>query len=155
MADATPWFELTDQPPDTDTPEGKFLHGIRYHWDMLSDLSARLSRKQHRDDPVLWSALVESFLIHARVMVDAFYLTESEKPDDLTVATVGLERAAMPDVVREWRRAVHKRAAHLTDVEKVAWCWGPPVELLHGRMALLEAHLAKRAHETAEAGDGT
>lgn len=138
------WFRVLPQQPGAASPEDKFLRAVRYRWGMVEEL-----HKAWATVPpgAARNALLEAFLIHARVLVDAFYESGSERDGDLTATTVCFGRPEMPAHVREWRDAVNKRAAHLTDVDEAEWYLGPPFDLLQERMARLEAFLAEHARK--------
>jgi len=48
---------------------GQYLHHVRYEWNMLARTWDRLESKH---DPVITNALIESFCIHARNLIE-FY----------------------------------------------------------------------------------
>ncbi|MBE7481140.1 MAG: hypothetical protein HS104_14300 [Polyangiaceae bacterium] len=140
------WFTPDGRTPNNSTDQEKFIHGFSYHRGQLRGLFYRFVSRAHHHDLLIKNAVLEQFLVHARVLMDAFFEPprEVKRDDDLTVAVIdGFERLALPDVAARWRVAVHKRAAHLTKVEKVTWELSSVFGFLEGRMAELDAHLAK------------
>lgn len=131
--------------------EEKFLHAVRYHWWMLHELRDRLARGPGSTDIVVWNAMVESFLIHGRILLDAFFKPPSGAPrgDDLTVEAIeGFERPALDDKLVPWRTSVNKRAAHLTNVAKeLDWDLDSVVVAVQAQMVTFERHMLSRAEK--------
>ena len=77
-----------------------------------------LERESHVGvgDDVLWDALVESFLIHFRALVDFLFLRPSN--DDVAakhyVPSGADMHTCVPPSLRRLKRRVHKEVAHLT-----------------------------------------
>jgi hypothetical protein len=102
---------------------------FEYEVQMFYETRARLSIAKH--DAITRNALVESSLLHRRVLIDAL-LDRGQKTDDVNLKTLltGIQKSAKldasavalkteygkPDVVNSWCWTLNKRLAHLTSV---------------------------------------
>ena len=85
---------------------------------MLVGTAKRLETVQC--DRLMNNALLESFCIHARNVLDFLYFSKSRHPDDLSAEDFlvgsGGWNGQMPEPLRDIYKAVCKRVAHLTTV---------------------------------------
>jgi hypothetical protein len=86
---------------------------------MLRDTAHRLGSRHHEGDPVVENALLESFTVHARSLLDFFYKSRA-KPDDALAADFFRDdswerrRPPLSDHLGDVNRRVGKEVAHLT-----------------------------------------
>jgi len=128
--------------PLSDSDRDRLLTAIEYRWEMFQRLTEWL-RKNPTDSPIR-SAVLESLLIHGRVLLDAFFKgNEKVFDDDLHVGMLaGFERPKLPDHLGAWKSKVNKCAAHLTNAEKESdWKIGHVAEALEGRLSRLGEYL--------------
>ena len=71
--------------------------------------------------PVVWNALIESFTIHTRVLLDFFYLDRPNQPDDVIACDFFNEketwinnRPKKTELLKRTSKRVGKEVAHLT-----------------------------------------
>jgi hypothetical protein len=87
---------------------------------MLNETGCRLIARRDDRDQVTRNALLESFVLHARSLIDFLYQNEAGAPpksDDMIAADYlppGGQLPELPDDLKEWRTRVHKLAAHMT-----------------------------------------
>lgn len=127
----------------------RLLTAIEYRWEMFQRLTQWL-RENAADSPIR-SAVLESLLIHGRVLLEAFYKGKEENgrrkrkgfDDDLHAGMLaGFERPELPDDLGAWKRKVNKCAAHLTSAEKESdWEVCHVAEALEKRINMLPEHL--------------
>jgi hypothetical protein len=83
-------------------------------WMLISAAEAILP---NMDDAILKNALLESFAIHVRALIDFFFPPSSAKPTDVLctdfTATASYS-STLPPKLTEVRNRVHKEVAHLT-----------------------------------------
>jgi hypothetical protein len=93
---------------------------LNYKYSMLLAVSAAL-RSNLASDPLLKNALLESFAIHFRALVDFVYRPANARPDDMAAedffddpARWSEIRPAISQILNSGRRRAHKEIAHLT-----------------------------------------
>jgi hypothetical protein len=90
-----------------------------YELGMLRDVSIKLGNRHHADDGVVENALLESFTLHARVLLDFFY-GNRRKADDALASdffaddTWERQRPDRSTALEEVNQRVGKEVAHLT-----------------------------------------
>ena len=97
----------------------KHLH---YELDMLRGTARLLARGVHSDDSVLPNAVLESFTLHARALLDFLY-DQSPRSDDVVASDYFTDpqdwiskRPAMSSTLTQVDHRVGKEIAHLTYV---------------------------------------
>jgi hypothetical protein len=85
---------------------------IQYEIDML------IGTYQYRSDPndlVLKNMIIESFLIHARNLIDFLYPPATSKPDDILSTDYNDNWSEkIPEYFKKERERIHKRLAHIS-----------------------------------------
>jgi len=105
----------------------------------------------------LTNALLESFVIHLRALIDFFYPSQSPKPDDILAAEYFADptrwdavRPACSETLRSARARAHKEIAHLTyarlDVtpDEKPWQFVQIAEEMRGLMQLFSSETGQR-----------
>ena len=122
----------------TADPWGAFEYEVQ----MLHDTRAHLQNP----DAIVHNAVVESFLLHTRILVEALVRQEKKYDDDVTIADL-LPRDAwshrLQDLLTRLRKAygsrnqegspcctLNKRLAHLTHIRGDHFVWSPVVNAL-------------------------
>lgn len=108
---------------------------LLYEIEMFYDLGKRLVERRESDTP-LHNALLEAFLVHARLLCD-FFTQEPTHDDDISIHKhFGIDRCSLSTKDEELLRTdVNKRVAHLTDkrltvnVCKAGWNIGRIVQI--------------------------
>ena len=97
----------------------KAPEAVSYEMDMLTTTSNKLAFAGQTDE-VVYYALVESFVLHARVLIDFLY-PDNPKNDHIiagdffsSVAEWEKKRPDIPEILKETRVRAHKQAAHLS-----------------------------------------
>lgn len=92
---------------------------LNYEYQMLRTIAREVSTGMRPQ--LLTNALLESFVIHLRALIDFFYPPERTKPDDMLATdyfpdstTWETARPPISDVLRNARTRAHKEIAHLT-----------------------------------------
>lgn len=92
---------------------------VQYEYSMLEQ-TATLLHAGNLDDTTVQNAVLESFLLHARALIDFFYPTRP-RPDDIIAADFFSSadeweslRAPPDPELEETRTRAHKRLAHLS-----------------------------------------
>ncbi len=95
------------------------LEHLLYEFGMLRETAQKLGNRHHSDDGIVENALLESFTVHARTLLDFFY-GERRKPDDALAADFfdgniwERSRPKLSGRLGEVNRRVGKEIAHLT-----------------------------------------
>jgi hypothetical protein len=92
---------------------------LNYEYQMLQTIVGALSTGTR--PAWLTNALLESFVIHLRALIDFFYTPDRPKPDDMLATDYFPEprhwesvRPSMSEVLKNARARAHKEIAHLT-----------------------------------------
>lgn len=104
---------------------------------MLKATATLVRGGTHRDDVHVSHALLESFVIHYRALLDFFYPGENLRPDDMVAhdyfddpAEWDRIRPKLPTLLKEMRPRANKEIAHLSygrlDVAAEAKGWKIP-----------------------------
>lgn len=102
-------------PADVDLPAFAEQH-LLYELEMLTRVAYRLhDHPPIRPDPIVESALIESFAVHARNLLSFFY-DEPRKEDDAVAGDFvsGWQAPGLPADLRDLAVQVNKQIAHLT-----------------------------------------
>lgn len=93
---------------------------LYYELIMLQGTTVHLAKKRHPFGTIEHNALLESFLIHSRSLIDFLYV-KGQYEDDLLAAhffnnPVEWEkiRPVLPDFLKQTKERTHKKLAHLT-----------------------------------------
>ena len=97
---------------------------VRYEYEMLVKTAQCLYSKP--PDPVIMNALIESYAIHARNIID-FLFPDKPRPDDITASRFlpGWNKN-LPSFLKDIRREINKRVSHLTEVRIKEGDWNVP-----------------------------
>jgi hypothetical protein len=89
---------------------------LLYEAGMLYDVTVKLLNRHHKDDPILENALLESFGIHSRNLIDFLWLDKPMKPTD-TIASDYFENWKAPEMSERLSKVkgrVGKEMVHLS-----------------------------------------
>jgi hypothetical protein len=112
---------------------------------MLHDLTVKLMNRHHRDDPVLENALLESFGIHSRNLIDFLWHGRPMKDTDAIASdyVADWKAPAMSERLSRVKDRVSKEMVHLSynrlNVEKKGWQVlgiGPEITAAFGTFAV-------------------
>jgi hypothetical protein len=131
--------------------EVKMIYVLLNH---LTELST--SQPLAEWDTVYRNAIIESHLIHARVLIE-FFCYESGRPDDIILSDF-IERAWTPDGpelkrLRELLPEIHKRMAHLTRRRHTEFPWAS-VSITGDLMTLVSEFLDRVLEDSSSLDSG-
>lgn len=118
---------------------------LLYEPGMLHDLTVKLMNRHHRDDPVVENALLESFGIHSRNLIDFLWLGRPMKDTDAIASdyVIDWKAPAMSERLSGVKDRVGKEMVHLSykrlDVEHKGWQVlgiGPEITSAFGAFAM-------------------
>jgi len=118
---------------------------LLYEPGMLHALTVKLMNRHHRDDPVLENALLESFGIHSRNLIDFLWLGRPMKDTDAIASdyVADWKAPAMSERLSGVKDRVGKEMVHLSynrlDVERKGWQVlgiGPEITSAFGAFAI-------------------
>lgn len=93
------------------------LHHVGYEWWMFRAALTTLERLADDKDEPIRNALIETMVLHGRVLIDFFFKREGAfvVPGDWTVKEFGLEwpEASKGSFEYEWHKAASKRVVHM------------------------------------------
>jgi hypothetical protein len=100
---------------------------LLYEAGMLYEITIKLMNRHHEDDPVVENALLESFGVHARNLIDFLWLGKPMKATDAIAAdyTVDWRAPTMSEQLSRVKDRVGKEMVHLSynrlDVDGKGW----------------------------------
>jgi hypothetical protein len=140
---------------------------LLYEAGMLYDVTVKLLNRHHKDDPILENALLESFGIHSRNLIDFLWLDKPMKPTD-AIASDYFENWKAPEMSERLSKVkdrVGKEMVHLSynrlDVSEEEKGWqivgiGPEITAAFGAFvaAVPSDRVPENWHEHARAAIG-
>src|SRR5258706_16094438 len=98
------------------TPEERAngVFHVGYEWWMFRASHALVQSLSNDDDP-LRNALIESMVMHGRVLTEFFYFKKNDNyPDDINAEDLGMTRPSTPPELKKWWDDAGKRGAHVS-----------------------------------------